>query len=193
MCEDKSGNRTAHFRHCILCPKLLVEEMTGPELVRHNGAHILHDTKLKAADNPCGFCLNAGTSCVIHIQKKPDGTYRIDKTLSQCPNLRTLSLKVAGQYTLKSPCTNVPLPCPLCSKSAPSVWKYNLRAHILTNHPSANAELPEYRKLYEISADERILMKAILLRPIRKPRKKKGKDAGSLKVSNLHSACSAFQ
>ncbi|KAF7792170.1 hypothetical protein EIP86_003200 [Pleurotus ostreatoroseus] len=178
-----------------LCAKmsLVIVQRTKGGVYYVLGAHILHDTKMRDADNPCGFCLRTGGSCVIYLEKKSAGSLRIDKKLSQCPNLRTLSLKVAAEYTPKSPCTNLPLACPLCPKSATAVWKYNLRAHIRSKHPSANCELPEYRQLYNIGADERTLLKAVLLKPTRKPRKKSKRHAGILKVSDLHSTSSAFK
>ena len=49
-----------------------------------------------------------------------------------------MSYKSAKQTTVSSPCTNVPINCPLCPLSVSgqphTVWKYNCVYHILTHH-----------------------------------------------------------
>jgi hypothetical protein len=59
--SDSSTRRKADEQCCRRCSDISVSHMTGPELLRHMGSHILHDPRLKDADNPCGFCLNTGT------------------------------------------------------------------------------------------------------------------------------------
>lgn len=50
-----------------------------------------------------------------------------------------MNYKSATQSTKSSPCTNVPIYCPLCplnfSGELPAIWKYNAVAHLLYNHP----------------------------------------------------------
>ena len=143
--------------------------MSGPKLLEHTGAHILHDPHIKDADNPCGLCLNMGSPCVFRLIKR-NKVDQIDMTNSQCPNLRKIQLMSAGKYSKASPCTNVPLRCPLCLKESDCVWKYNLRAHILDCHLSATIDL--YQHLFAFTEDEFVLMKGIYLSKRRKSKKK---------------------
>jgi hypothetical protein len=122
-------------------------------------AHILHDPCMRGADNPCGFCLNTETLCsiVLHVSSKAT---TIDMKNSRCPHLRKLNLTAASKFSPpRSPCTNYPLECPLCEPKSPAVWKYNLRAHIIRHHATADISL--YKKYYNVTDDEKTLMKAI--------------------------------
>ncbi|KAG6827993.1 hypothetical protein H0H92_009722 [Tricholoma furcatifolium] len=47
------------------------------------------------------------------------------------------SFAIAASSTESSPCSNVPIPCLLCPKSAPAVFKYNWKAHFANAHPNA--------------------------------------------------------
>lgn len=105
-------------------------QMSGPDLLRHMGSHVLHDPQLKDANNPCGLCLSTGNQCTIRLIKRGKAVDKIDMRNSRCPNLKKISLASAGKFTTKSPCTNVPLRCPLCPQVSDAVWKYNLCAHI---------------------------------------------------------------
>jgi hypothetical protein len=90
----------------------------------------------------------------------------------------------ASKCTEKSPCTNIPIQCPLCPKVSDAMWKYNMGAHIHISHPSAN--LMNYEELYSISPKETILMKGIHKRP---PKPKKLKMAThTLAISEGHSS-----
>ena len=158
--------------------------MSGPELLRHMGSHILHDPHLKDTDNPCGFCLSTGRSCAIRLVKHKKTGGKIDIANSRCPNLKKISMANASKFTQKSPCTNIPMQCPLCPKVSDAVWKYNMGAHIRISHPSAN--LLNYEELYSISPEETILMKGIYKRP---PKPKKLKTATrTLAISEGHSS-----
>jgi hypothetical protein len=103
---------------------------------------------------------------------------------SRCPNLKKISLATASKFTEKSPCTNVPLQCPLCPKSSDAVWKYNLCAHIRRYHPSA--DVTNYEELYAISNEESILMKGIYKRPLKPKKIKMAKRV--LAISEGHSS-----
>ena len=76
-----------------------------------------------------------------------------------CPNLKKISLGTTSKFMAKSPCTNVPIQCPLCVKGSDAVWKYNLLSHIRKHHPMANVE--NYKNLYSITTEESTLMKGI--------------------------------
>lgn len=147
------------------------------------GGHILHDVKLKDATTPCGFCLNEGSLCTMNLISNAKGT-RIDVKNSRCPNLRKISIKNAAKFSKESPCTNHPLICPLCPpKTTLAVWKYNLRSHIVTEHPTANIDL--YESHYSITEAERILMKAVYQKVPRKS--KRSNLAAPLPISDGHS------
>ena len=47
------------------------------------------------------------------------------------------SYGVAAESSPSSPCSNVPIACPLCSSAAPAIWKYFMKAHFQETHKSA--------------------------------------------------------
>jgi len=148
------------------------------------GAHILHDASLKGANNPCGLCLNTGSVCEIHLICRGDTT-SIDSSKSHCQNLWQIKLKLAKEFTNHQPCTNHPLICPLCPKTSLAVWKYNLKAHILLNHPSASPDL--YEPFYHLHANEWTLMKGVFLtQTCSRPSKRS--DTPTLTISDGHSS-----
>lgn len=154
-------------------------------LISHAASHILHDTRLKDVENPCGFCLKSGTlGCIIYLKTSGKVT-TIDMVASQCPHLRKISLKSASQFTTKSPCTNHPIQCPLCPPKSAAVWKYNLRAHISSSHRTANSDL--YQTLFNVGSDEVILMKGLFLKVPRQGKKSAPKPPGLI-ISNAHSS-----
>ena len=185
VCETESSVRSLPDEcRCQRCSDVIVSRLNGPELHRHMGAHILHDPYFKDADNPCGLCLNTGSRCVFRLVKcnKVD---QIDMTNSRCPNLYKIQLSSASKYSKSSPCTNGPLRCPLCPKESNCIWKYNMHAHILEHHPSANIEL--YHSLFALADDESVLMKGTYLTKSRKS-KKKAKGFRVMKISEGHSS-----
>lgn len=53
----------------------------------------------------------------------------------------------AMSFSARSPCTNIPLQCPLCltgvpDEHKPAFWKYNFIHHITENHLDKSDELP---------------------------------------------------
>jgi len=66
-----------------------------------------------------------GSSCQVDHQK------------SCCPNLCHFSYLSAAMEAPNSPCTNVPIICPLCPSSAGTIWKYNAYIHFSKHHLSA--------------------------------------------------------
>ena len=114
VCEDDSMTSVdIDLDTCRLCQKVKLSSLSGPALVTHMSAHVLHDPRLKDSQQPCGFCLNMGL-CTIQLQSSSKST-TIDVKTSRCPNLRKISLKAATEFRGKgSPCRNHPLPCPLC-------------------------------------------------------------------------------
>ena len=109
---------------------------------------------------------------------------QVDIKNSTCPNIFQICLKSAAKFSQSSPCTNVPLQCPLCPPdSLERIWKYNLHAH-LSSHKDANPEF--HKELYDLAENELTLMKAVFLT---KPRKSKNKSHAPTKLtlSDVHS------
>ena len=50
------------------------------------------------------------------------------------------SYTVAAESSSSSPCTNVPVQCPLCPRTSPAMWKYFLKTHLEIQHPNATME-----------------------------------------------------
>ena len=69
------------------------------------------------------------------------------------------SYGVAAESSSSSPCSNVPVACPLCSNSSPAVWKYFMKAHFQETHKSA--PIPKYEHLWKLSNFEVAEMKKI--------------------------------
>ncbi|KAJ7873604.1 hypothetical protein B0H14DRAFT_2290674, partial [Mycena olivaceomarginata] len=93
--------------------------------------HQLADRKAKipVEADPCGFCGRDG----CHTQLV--GT----KTTSDCDyHYANMIYKAAKNCTKASPCTNVPIHCPLCPRSASgnprTIWKYNAIYYLVSEH-----------------------------------------------------------
>ncbi|KAI0054949.1 hypothetical protein BV25DRAFT_1816306, partial [Artomyces pyxidatus] len=188
MCEDDQTARGLQTSRntCLGCPTVVIARLRMPELLKHIGAHILHDSRFKGATNACGLCLRTGSSCVVYLKRKGKSGDQIDYSLSRCPNLQNFSLKNAAKFTKRSPCTNVPMRCPLCPKGSPAIWKYNMDSHITTIHPTANPRL--YQHLSQITEDERVLMLGVFRTKPRMAKKKLQNADQSLVISEGHSS-----
>ena len=82
---------------------------------------------------PCGFC--GGEGCATKLDQKRNGHPSI---ISSCRYVfASFNYEQAKLSTKTSPCTNIPIPCPFCHSSGREhfVWKYNVVAHIATQHP----------------------------------------------------------
>lgn len=188
VCESDVGSRSAQpdYERCVLCLAFRTVDISVPVLLRHMGAHILHDPKLKGTSSPCGWCLRSGPGCAVYVRKNGRDGYKIDPDLSRCQSgVRVFSFKPASEFTKRSPCTNHPLLCPLCLKGSPAVWKYNFLSHICTVHPTANPEL--YKELYQLDPAESTLMKEEYLKKHRNSKSAK-KQRKILKISEAHSS-----
>jgi hypothetical protein len=191
ICEDEgSPSGLIQDQHrCWSCPTVALSRRSPSELVSHMGMHILHDSAIRNSPAPCGFCLMPDGMCTVRL-KKGRGRKSIchidwEKTTCQRSNKVRLSIKTFQKCTKNSPCTNVPIDCPICPTGSNAVWKYNLRAHIETVHPTANID--EYKPLFEVSKDERILLKK---RWTTKPRwtPRRFRDLGDISISESHRA-----
>jgi hypothetical protein len=69
------------------------------------------------------------------------------------------SYSVAAESSTSSPCSNVPIACPLCSNTASAVWKYSMKAHFQETHKSTL--ISKYEHLWKLSNFETAEMKKI--------------------------------
>lgn len=121
---------------CPYCgPKVFLKN--GQAAITHNSCHILFDSNFQV-DTPCGFCLHSNSSCTFFLRKSKN--VQLDYSKCVCPRLSTFSYKSASQFTETSPCTNVPIHCPICPAHLPVVWKYNLKKHIQITHPEVSLQ-----------------------------------------------------
>lgn len=149
LCEQEGVSRIVlPDRRCDRCPSVALA--TGPKLLLHNAAHILTEPEL-AKRGPCGFCLRGNGECRIVLQ--PGKSDRIDTGRSVCKNLLKIQLKKAGTYSKTSPCTNIPIRCPICPPNADAVWRYNLHQHLQMRHPGHSPD--SHQTLWNISNEER--------------------------------------
>ena len=84
--------------------------------------------------NPCGFCGLDG--CLTQLLKKKGGGFTITST---CPyHYAEMQYQAAAQFAKSSPCTNVPIHCPICpssvSQAPQTIWKYNALVHLASEH-----------------------------------------------------------
>jgi hypothetical protein len=187
ICENDNASRRSQdgIVRCQYCPQVILSDMKGAELLRHNGGDILHDPRLKDADNPCGFCLSTDSSCSVRLVKRGKA-FRVDNhnLNTNCSLHCAIKIKSASTSMKSSPCSNVPVHCPLCDKHADAIWKYNLRAHLMKVHRTPNVDL--YKNSFQISEDEHVLMRGIFRT---QPRTRKKKAKCIFRVSEGHSTC----
>ncbi|KAI0258005.1 hypothetical protein BC834DRAFT_915424, partial [Gloeopeniophorella convolvens] len=110
---------------------------------------------------PCGLCLRSYKVCQIYLRKNKGrhGNPKIDKDRSLCSSTVKFSYATAAKSSSSSPCSNVPLACPVCPSNSPAVWRYNLRAHFLRLHPSI--PLQSYSHLWTLADSETTEMATI--------------------------------
>ncbi|KAF6747101.1 hypothetical protein DFP72DRAFT_822195 [Ephemerocybe angulata] len=177
LCEDDrelSSAGTATTVECEFCsPPPVLDLAQSQRVLEHMAAHVLFDPKVKASDEPCGLCLRPLT---------------VDKKKSECKYSVKFYYHSAASSTSTSPCSNVPVACPLCPTGHPAVWKYNLKEHFRRKHPSQLTK-PEYSQLWHLSQFELRELKeiwkkrhAVVTR--RMGKKKASKDA--IVVSDEH-------
>ncbi|KAG6848163.1 hypothetical protein H0H93_002810, partial [Arthromyces matolae] len=140
---------------CPRCsPEVPLDQKRPQQILAHIAAHIRHDSSIDVDSEPCGFCLRPSRLCRVYLTKGKGakGNLRVDSKRSECPNFVSFKYQVAAQSTQSSPCSNVPLQCPLCLPSTPAVWRYNFSHHLETEHPNASKNL--YTELWKISKSE---------------------------------------
>ncbi|KAF9012121.1 hypothetical protein BDZ89DRAFT_1167353 [Hymenopellis radicata] len=132
-------------------PKHLGVKHKGTEKMRaHCGQHILYhsrklsDPRLEGIEdvphigpNPCGWCGLGDTECVVQLIR--EGKKKTPKIYSNCDyHYETMRYQHAAEFSDTSPCTNVPIHCPICDVSVSgeqrTFWKYNAVHHALSAH-----------------------------------------------------------
>ncbi|GJE96106.1 hypothetical protein PsYK624_122990 [Phanerochaete sordida] len=195
LCETEVGTRGTQpdRNRCPHCPAFRLADVSAPIQLRHIGAHILHDPKLKGVESACGWCLRVGLSCAVYIRKNSRGGYTVDTrpNRSRClGGVRTFSIKAAAKFSDTSPCTNHPIVCRLCPAGSPAVWKYNFESHLRSAHSGITIE--QYASRYKLELDmlvidsrEITLMKRAYEKRRRHSKNKK-KILQTLKISEEH-------
>ncbi|KAF6759684.1 hypothetical protein DFP72DRAFT_806227, partial [Ephemerocybe angulata] len=147
---------------CSLCVPAVPIDPSPPRILEHMGADILLDSKVDRSTEPCGMCGLPAQQCryVVVKERGSKASNHVDwKRTVGCARPVNFSCKRALEYSDSSPCTNVPLVCPLCTTDDPAVWRYNLRNHLEQKH-STEAVI-RYASLWTLSEDEVAGMKRI--------------------------------
>jgi hypothetical protein len=131
-------------------------------VIEHIGAHILYDPEMIHSTGPlCGLCLRPSPLCQFFLGKGKgrNGKVKINQKMSRgCLMKMNYSYSVAAESTASSPCSNVPIHCPICPKSDPAIWKYFMKMHFEEKH---KALLTKHEHLWKLSNFERTEMKKI--------------------------------
>ena len=143
VCDEKQtvckpcSNANGQAGDCSRCgPRVVLNWKNGQHVLEHMAAHILHDNLLDSSEELCGLCLRPAPMCQLYL-RKPRGTsanVSVDYKRSSCINLIHFNYATASTSSEASPCSNVPISCPLCPAESPAVWTYSLHAHFRGKH-----------------------------------------------------------
>ncbi|KAJ7036429.1 hypothetical protein C8F04DRAFT_894169, partial [Mycena alexandri] len=115
---------------CTKCDPPVSFSLKNKQLIlQHNGAHILFDPSINRSDQPCGLCLRPFPVCnfVLTSGQGTDSARQVNWKLSSCLRQLSFSMAAAMKWSLKSPCTNYLIFCPL--RCGLVIWTYNIEAH----------------------------------------------------------------
>ncbi|KAJ7333384.1 hypothetical protein DFH08DRAFT_939956 [Mycena albidolilacea] len=192
VCEgenDLHGIEESDSHMCLKCTPPVVLDVTHPQTVlTHIGAHILHDSTVDRSTQPCGFFCRPFAICHFALKKTADGmTVELDASKGCSNFVKKFNYGVAAKSTKNSPCSNVPLRCPECDRTDPSIWRYNLKEHLARYHPLT--PVSRYRELWELTESESTAMR-VVWEKLQVPRKKKTakKPKATLAISAAHSS-----
>ncbi|KAH6869091.1 hypothetical protein BKA70DRAFT_1414167 [Coprinopsis sp. MPI-PUGE-AT-0042] len=193
LCIDDRDFGTLGVTDLVECsncdPSHPLDAGQGQRVLEHMAAHIRHDPKVKAVDEPCGLCLRPSPQCRIYLKKGKGakGGWTIDQRRSLCKNLVRFYYGIAAVSSASSPCTNVPVTCPLCSKDNPAVWKYNLGVHFANVHPN-HAGDPTYSNMWSIGNFEKLALKKLWKDRRSLPVVRRKADTYQVVVSDTHAS-----
>lgn len=100
--------------------------------------------------NPCGWCGLQGCKTQLITKKKSN------IISSDCPyHYSKMVYSSAKKSTISSPCTNIPLNCPLCppgfNGQPRTFWKYNLIHHMAEHHLDEQNRLPVFPREFRLT------------------------------------------
>jgi hypothetical protein len=187
---------SAQSDHCPVCRPPIPWDINKPhKILEHVAAHILFDSTLDATKEPCGLCMRPSPLCMFYLRKgKGAGSApQVNERTSRCPNFTgKLFYSAAAIERTNSPCTNVPMICPLCPSTSTAVWKYNMKTHLARIHPSAKGG--DFPKAYVISESEKAALKIQWEKrhTTSRRRRKRNVAAMPLAISEAHSSRQTF-
>lgn len=158
----------------------------GQRVLEHCGAHLLYDPSINRQHETCGLCMRPAPMCVFYL-KKSNGKLQIDWVKSSCMHKISFQYSVAAASTAASPCSNVPIVCPICGLKRPAVWKYELEAHFRDFHRLSDPR--SFPQRVEITEDEKMRLKEIWdARQNYPQRRNMKKKRNPLEISEAHSS-----
>ena len=164
VCESHQDLVELGSSDCPRCsPSVALDLSQGQRVLEHVGAHILNDDGVDRSMELCGLCLRPAPLCQFFLTKGKGskGQPKINSTLSRgCLMTVKYSYRVAALSSQASPCSNVPIQCPICPSTDPAVWKYSLKAHFNSKHKTL-AATGKYSHLWKLSNFEISEMKKI--------------------------------
>jgi hypothetical protein len=191
-----TGPSGAQSNHCPVCrPAIPWDINKAHKILEHITTHMLFDSTLDTTKEPCGLCMRPSPLCsfYLHKGKGARSTQQIDEHVSHCPNfMGKLFYSAAATERTNSPCTNVPVTCPLCPSTSAAVWKYNMKTHLARIHPSTKGG--DFPKTYAISESEKAALKIQWENRYSGSCRRQRHNATSrpLAVSEVHSSRQAF-
>lgn len=169
VCETESdecpitGPSGAQFDHCPMCrPAIPWDISKTHKILKHIAIHILFDSTLDATKELCGLCMRPSPLCSFYLRKGKGigNSQQINEHTSHCPNfMGKLLYLAAATECINSPCTNIPVTCPLCPSKSAAVWKYSMKIHLVQVHPSMRGG--NFPKAYAISKSEKATLKIL--------------------------------
>jgi hypothetical protein len=176
--------------NCSVCgPRAQLDQSNAQRILEHMGAHILNDPSLDRSKEMCGLCLRPSPMCRIILRKGRGSStgYNVDREKSVCINLVRFNYASAADSSSRSPCSNVPVICPLCPTSSPAVWKYSLPIHFRDRHKITSPDnLPIQVRISESEKDAMKVIWDARLKVRQARRSKKSKTAAPMVISQAH-------
>jgi hypothetical protein len=111
------------------------------------------------------LCLRQSQLCQFYLTKGrgANGNLRINqKTSKGCLVKMNYSYGIAAESTASSPCSNVPIYCPICPKTDPAIWKYFMKVHFEEKHKTL--DLTKYEHLWRLSNFKKFEIKKIWIK-----------------------------
>lgn len=189
--DDMNTGTNSESSDCSRCgPFVALNWKNGQRVLEHMGAHILHDTMFDGSEECCGLCLRPAPMCHIYLRKARGiaGSISVDRKKSSCVNMIHFNYATASASTAASPCSNVPITCPLCPNDAPAVWKYSLHAHFRKRHRLQSPAHHPIKVLLSQSEKDGMRQVWKSRHKVQRPRKRKLKNKPLLAISEAHHA-----